>query len=84
MKQSLGAALLAALTLAVVPTVFAQTAAPEKDLAGKKSWAKEEPKAKQATEPKVQAEGMQQDPPSQSMKANDKAVSPLDDKTYHK
>jgi len=61
MKKSVAAALLAALTLAVVPTVFAQATAADKESAEKaykdaKAEAKKAADAKQATQAKEAAE----------------------------
>jgi uncharacterized protein HemX len=53
MKKSIAAALLAALTLAAVPTVFAQLTAPEKEHA-EKVRTEEAAKAKQAAESKAE------------------------------
>jgi hypothetical protein len=82
MKKTLAAALLAALTLAVVPTVFAQMAVPAKGKEDIGRQPNEETKAKQA-ERQAQEERMGKEaekarPKSEVTKPMSEATKPID------
>jgi hypothetical protein len=82
MKKTLAAALLAALTLAVVPTVFAQMAAPAKGKADQEKRLNEEAKAKQAErhaqEEMKRKEAEKARPKSEVYKPMSEATKPID------